>query len=151
MGLEFEELKRYPFCVAMKPGHPLSKLKSVTVERVAMVPLVALCRLNYSEHFRILDGIFSPFQLRPNIAAECDGVSSLITEIEVGRGVAVISEILQRAAGKRLVYRRISNSDGAHSIGIARATKGDVTPAGEKFCEILRKVSTPAAGNARKK
>jgi len=149
VGLEFEELKRYPFCVAMKPGHPLSKLKSVTVERVAMVPLVALCRLNYSEHFRILDGIFSPFQLRPKIAAECDGVSSLITEIEVGRGVAVISEILQRAAGKRLVYRRISNSDGAHSIGIARATKGDVTPAGEKFCEILRQVSTPAAGKSK--
>ena len=26
-------------------------------------------------------------------------------------------------------------------VGIARATKGDVTPAGEKFCEILRQLS----------
>jgi hypothetical protein len=26
-------------------------------------------------------------------------------------------------------------------VGIARATKGDVTPAGEKFCEILRLLS----------
>jgi len=29
-------------------------------------------------------------------------------------------------------------------VGIARATKGDVTPAGEKFCEILRKISDGA-------
>jgi hypothetical protein len=26
-------------------------------------------------------------------------------------------------------------------VGIARATKGDVTPAGEKFCEILRQLA----------
>jgi hypothetical protein len=26
-------------------------------------------------------------------------------------------------------------------VGIARATKGDVTPAGEKFCEILRRLA----------
>jgi hypothetical protein len=26
-------------------------------------------------------------------------------------------------------------------VGIARATKGDMTPAGEKFCEILRRLS----------
>jgi hypothetical protein len=29
-------------------------------------------------------------------------------------------------------------------VGIARATKGDVTPAGEKFCETLRKISNAA-------
>jgi hypothetical protein len=26
-------------------------------------------------------------------------------------------------------------------VGIARATKGDVTPAGEKFCEILQRLA----------
>jgi DNA-binding transcriptional LysR family regulator len=149
VGLHFEELKSYPFCVAMTPGHPLSKLKSLTVQQVAAEPLVALRRLDYSEYYRILDGIFSPYQLRPSIAAECDGVSSLITEIEVGRGIAVVSEIFQRAAGKRLVYRRLSNSNEAHRVGIARASKGDVTPAGEKFCDILRQVSSPAAGKSK--
>jgi hypothetical protein len=29
-------------------------------------------------------------------------------------------------------------------MGIARATKGDVTPAGEKFREILRQISSEA-------
>lgn len=150
-GLHFEELKRYPFYVAMPPGHSLSKLKTVSVERVATEPLVALRRLDYSEYYRILDNIFSPFQMSPQIAVECDGASSLITEIEVGRGVGLVSEIFQRAAGKRLVYRRLSNCNEAHRVGITRSQKGDVTPAGEKFCEILRKLATTAGVNGRKK
>jgi DNA-binding transcriptional LysR family regulator len=131
---------------ARKEGTAGLKRSSDSLRRKAAEPLVALRRLDYSEYYRILDGIFSPYRLRQLIAAECDGVNSLIAEIEVGKGVAVVSEIFQRAAGRRLVYRRISNSNEAHRVGIARASKGDVTPAGEKFCEILRQVTTPAAG-----
>jgi hypothetical protein len=43
------------------------------------------------------------------------------------------------AAGKRLLYRRITGTTESLFLGIARATKGDVTPVGEKFCEVLRK------------
>ncbi|MES2596642.1 MAG: LysR substrate-binding domain-containing protein [Verrucomicrobiota bacterium] len=147
-GLEFEELRRYPLYVAMAMGHPLAKLKTITVERVATEPLVALRRLDYSEYYRILDGIFAPSGLRPRIAVECDGVSSLITEIEIGKGVGLVSEVFQRAAGKRLVYRRLANCNEFHRVGIARSKKGDVTPAAERFCEILRKVSTSGSSKA---
>jgi hypothetical protein len=43
------------------------------------------------------------------------------------------------AAAARLAYflRRLS----LDLVGIARATNGDMTPAGEKFCEILRRLS----------
>ena len=44
-------------------------------------------------------------------------------------------------AGKRLLYRPLTGTTETVSVGIARATKGDVTPAGEKFCEILRRTS----------
>ncbi|WP_395751385.1 LysR family transcriptional regulator [Prosthecobacter sp.] len=150
-GLEFEELKSYPYYVAMAPGHALSKLKSVTVERVATEPLVGLRRLDYSEYYRILDGIFAPHGVRPRIAVECDGASTLIAEIEVGRGIGVVSEVFQRAAGRRLVYRRISNSEEVQRVGIVRAQKGDVTPAGEKFCEILRKISAKEEGKTKRR
>jgi len=36
-------------------------------------------------------------------------------------------------------------------VGIARAPKGDVTPAGEKFCEILRKISAEATAAKSKR
>lgn len=54
--------------------------------------------------------------------------------------VALVSENFKRVAGKRLVYRPLSDAAETHRIGIARAAKGDVTPAGEKFCEALRTV-----------
>jgi hypothetical protein len=47
--------------------------------------------------------------------------------------------------GKRLLYRPVTGTTELVSIGIARATKGDETPAGEKFCEILRKTSAARA------
>jgi hypothetical protein len=39
-------------------------------------------------------------------------------------------EVSHRRAGRKLA-----------AVGVARATKGNVTPAGEKFCEVLRQTS----------
>ena len=75
---------------------------------------------------------------------ECDSASSLITEVEAGRGVALSSTIFKLVAGKRLLYRPLTGTTEVASVGIARASKGDVTPAGEKFCEILRTISNGA-------
>jgi len=104
---EFEELQRYPFCVAAAPGHPFKRLKAVPLEKLAGEPMVSFNRYDYSEHFRILNEIFSPKKLKPRITVEVDGASSLITEVESGRGVAVVSKPFQRVAGKRLIYRQI--------------------------------------------
>jgi hypothetical protein len=43
--------------------------------------------------------------------------------------------------GKRLVYRPVTGKNEVLSVGIASTKNGDITPAGEKFCEILRKVA----------
>ena len=138
---EFEELRRYPFCVAVAPEHPFARLKAVPLEKLAAEPIVAFNRRDYAEHFRILKEIFSPKKLKPRIGAEVDGASSLITEVEAGRGAAVVSKPFQRVAGNRLIYRPILNCAAVHSVGIARAMKGDLTPAGDKFCQCLRKVA----------
>jgi hypothetical protein len=45
---------------------------------------------------------------------------------------------------KRLLYRPLTGTTESQSVGIARATKCDVTPAGERFYEILRKMSDRA-------
>jgi len=87
---EFEELRRYPFCVAVAPEHPFARLEAVPLEKLAAEPIVAFNRRDYSEHFRILKEIFSPKKLKPPIGAEVDGASSLITEVEAGRGAAVV-------------------------------------------------------------
>ena len=81
---------------------------------------------------------------KPRIAMECDSEGSLFMEVEAGRGIALVTTIAKLAAGKRLVYRPLTGTTETQFVGVARLSGGDVTPAGEKFCEILRKLSRKA-------
>ena len=143
-GIQFEVLRTYPLCVAMTTVHPFARLKSIPLEKLAAEPLVVLRRKDYPEADHFLDLLFASIRAKPRIAVECDSASSLITEVEVGRGIALATPIFELVTGKRLLYRPLTGTTEVLSVGIARATKGDVTPAGEKFCEILRRFSNVA-------
>jgi DNA-binding transcriptional LysR family regulator len=145
-GIEFELLRTYPLCVALTAAHPFARLKSITLEKLAAEPLIGFHRKDYSEYYHILERIFAPIGAKPRIAVECDSASSLIAEVEAGRGIALTSPIFKLVSGKRLLYRPLTGTMEVGSVGIARATTGDVTPAGEKFCEILRKISDGVTG-----
>jgi len=140
-GLEFEALRSYPICVALGPTHRFARLKSITLENVAAEPLIGFNRKDYPDYYVGLDRMFDPLGVKPRVIVECDSASSLITEVETGRGIAIASPVLKHASGKRLLYRPLIGTTEVLSVGIARAKKGDVTPAGEQFCEILRKIS----------
>jgi DNA-binding transcriptional LysR family regulator len=143
-GVEFQLLRTYPFCVALTPAHPFARMKSVSLEKIAGEPLISLSRKEYPDAHEMMDRLFAPIHAQPRIAVECDSASSLITEVEAGRGIALSSPFFKLVTGKRLLYRPLTGTTESVSVGIARAAKGDVTPAGEKFCEILRKISDRA-------
>src|SRR6266403_5102556 len=109
-GIQFELLRSYPLCVAMTPTHPFARLKSITLERLAAEPLVGLRRKDYSEYCRILDRVCARIPTTPHIAVECDSASSLITEVEAGRGVALVTTIFNLVAGKRQLYRPLTGT-----------------------------------------
>ena len=144
VGLEFETLRSYPICVAVAPTHRFARLKTITLEMVATEAMIGFNRKDYPEYYVGLDRLFGPLGIKPRIVVECDSASSLVTEIGTGHGVAIASPVLRHVTGKRLLYRPLTGTTEVMSVGIARATKGDVTPAGEKFCEILRKTSEGA-------
>jgi DNA-binding transcriptional LysR family regulator len=100
--IQFELLRTYPLCVAMTATHPFARLKSITLEKLVAEPLVGLRPKDYSEYYRIVDRVFASLHAKPRIAVECDSASSLITEVEAGRGVALSSIIFKLVAGKRL-------------------------------------------------
>jgi DNA-binding transcriptional LysR family regulator len=140
-GIEFEILRTYSYCVALTAAHPFARLKSIPLKKLAAEPLVGFNRKDYLEHYRIIERLFRPISARPRIAVECDSASSLILEVESG-GIALVHSVFKRVAGKRLLYRPLTGTTEAPPpVGIARATKGDLAPAGEKFCEILRQTS----------
>jgi DNA-binding transcriptional LysR family regulator len=82
LGIEFEILRTYPWCVALTNTHPFSRLKSVSLEKLATEPLIGLRRKDYSEYYRILEQIFAAISAKPRIAVECDSISSLVVEVE---------------------------------------------------------------------
>jgi DNA-binding transcriptional LysR family regulator len=142
VGIEFEPARSYSWCVALTAAHPFARLKSVTLKKLAAEPLVVLRRKDYSEYHRLLERIFSPVSAKPRIAVECDSASSLIMEVEAGHGIAVVTANLKLMGGERLLYRPLTGTAEIQVVGIARATAADVTPAGERFCKILREISS---------
>jgi len=144
-GLECEVLRTYPFHVALSATHPLARLKSIPVGKIATEPLVVLRRKQYPGYHQVLARVFGPLGVKPTIATECDTASSLLTAIEAGSGIALSTSIFKQVTGKRLVYRPLTGTNEALSVCIARAKNGDITPAGEKFCEILRRVAKGAS------
>jgi len=140
-NVEFEPLKTYPICAVLPANHPLARLKTIPLEKIAAEPLITFNRKNYPDAHTQLETLFRPLGVKPRIVLECDSGSSLITAVESQRGIALAIPVLRLVAGNRLRYRPITGIAAGLPIGIVRAKNGDVTPAGEKFCEILRKVA----------
>jgi DNA-binding transcriptional LysR family regulator len=140
-GIEFESLRTYPACVVLNAAHPLARLESIPLEKLTAEPIVGLQIDNYRGY---LDRIFASTGLKPRMVMECDTYGSVLIEVEAGRGIAFCAPIFKLADDKRVLYRRLTGTTESLSAGIARAKKGPVTPAGEEFCEILRKVSNGA-------
>jgi len=60
------------------------------------------------------------------------------TEIAAGHGIAIVPQFFANTFGTRLKLRPLTPAPAPQEVGIVRALKGDVTPAGEKFCVQLR-------------
>jgi LysR family transcriptional regulator, benzoate and cis,cis-muconate-responsive activator of ben and cat genes len=136
-GLDFEPLLRVPLVLACSPNHPLSKLKRVKIEQLFDHELIVFRRDGYSDYHHLLHAIFTG-RSAPRIAVECDSMSSLITELAGGRGVAILAQFAAKVVGARLAIRPLQGCDIVQEVGLCRALKGDVTSAGEKFCDSIR-------------
>lgn len=143
-GIEFESLHTYPLCVAVTAAHPFARLKSVALEKAVAEPVISLGRQDYREY---INRIFVPTGVKPRIAVQCDTFASLLIEVEAGHGIALGIPIFKHAAAKHLLYRPLTGTTESLSVGIARSTKTALTPAVQKFCEILRNSSNGATAN----
>ena len=141
VGLEFELLRSYPLCAAIPARHPFAKLKTVPVSRLSSEPLVVFRQRDYPGYHHLLARLFEDVKLKPRIAAECDSGSSLFTEIQAGRGIAILPTVFRHAIGTRLELRPLAPGSPHFEVGIAHAANSDQTPAGEKFRACLRSLT----------
>ena len=118
-GLIFEEVQRYPFCVAMHPLHPLARARKVRLEQVARERLLAVSLSEYPDYQTIISRLFGLLNRAPQIAEEFDSVTSLVAALEAGRGVALVSKALGYFAGPRLKIRPLHPTPPPLIVGIA--------------------------------
>jgi DNA-binding transcriptional LysR family regulator len=136
-GLRFVELARYPMCVAVAPGHPFARVRSVTLAQVAREPLIGYSRAEYPEYHESLLKLFAAIKDKPHFAEEHDGVTSLITAVEIGRGVALVPSCLSCMVGPRLKLIPLKPAAGIIVVGAVSKSTARL-PVVEKFIAAMK-------------
>jgi DNA-binding transcriptional LysR family regulator len=102
--LIFEKLRSYRIGVMLNKGHPLTARRAVSVDEVLAEPLVVFNRKDYSDYHSWLTHLLDVPARKLRVAQQCDGVSSVITAVEAGGGIAVAGECTMLTAGSRVAF-----------------------------------------------
>jgi len=137
-SLRFQELARYPLCVAVAPAHPLARSRSLTLAQIATESLIGYTRADYPEYHHTIDDIFAREPRRPSIVEEHDGFSSVIAAVEAGHGIALVPSCMECMTGPRLKIVPLTPPTAPIVVG-AVCRKDSTSAAAEKFvaaCQV---------------
>jgi DNA-binding transcriptional LysR family regulator len=137
----FRPLKRYAHNVAVGPRHPFARLRQVPLARLASEPFVVYDRRHYAEYTTTLRAILEPVTDNPKIAAECDGLTSLISAVLAGRGVAIVPSVFRRLAGSQIRLRAITPSPPPLIVGYAYRADLPLSPLSRRLLKALQEAS----------
>ncbi len=139
-GLGHEEVARGAMLLAVPPGHPLARSRTVTLAEAARHPLVAFSREDYPDYHESLATLFAHIPRKPRITREHDSVGSLIASVEAGEGVAIVAESMACVAGPRLKLKPITPTPHPFII-VAAWPKGDRSREAALFLDCVKRVS----------
>src|SRR5207302_5092803 len=133
----FEELLREHVRLAVPPNHPFARRRSVSLADAAQQSFVGLTREDYPDYHGYLATLFASVKNKPQVIEEHDAMTSVVSAVEAGTGVAVALEAFGYTFGNRVKLVRLTPEPKPISFGIA-ARKGRVTPATEKFWQCAK-------------
>ena len=120
----FDELVTLPcyewrHAVVMPAGHPLAQVERISLEDLAMLPLVSY-HPSFSGRTRV-DQAFATRNLKPNIVLEAIDADVIKTYVRIGLGVGIVAEIAVRddPPGGDLVSRPVGHLFGSNVTRIA--------------------------------
>jgi LysR family cys regulon transcriptional activator len=105
--------------VVMPAGHPLAQVERISLDDLAMLPLVSY-HPSFSGRTRV-DQAFAARQLKPNIVLEAIDADVIKTYVRVGLGVGIVSELAVRddPPGGDLVSRPVGHLFGGNVARVA--------------------------------
>src|ERR1700730_17124210 len=88
----FEEFLRQQVRLAVAPSHPLAQRRSVSLAEAARESFIGLTREDFPDYNAYLSAVFAPVKNKPRVIEEHDSITSVISAIEAGTGVSVLSD-----------------------------------------------------------
>src|SRR6266478_1108849 len=85
----FEELVREHVRLAVPPNHPFARRRSVSLADAAQEPFIGLTREDFPDYHGYLASLFASVKNKPRVIQEHDGMTSVVSAVEAGTGVAV--------------------------------------------------------------
>ena len=107
-GLKWTPLVRVNWQLAVNRQHALARRGSVTPEEVARESLLVFCQRDYPEYWEVITHWLRAHRQRPEIAGEYDGVNSLLSAVESGLGVALVTTSTARLVPQRVRLKALS-------------------------------------------
>jgi DNA-binding transcriptional LysR family regulator len=141
-NVRFEEFLRQRVCVAVAPQHPFARRRAIPLTEVAAEPLIGLTREDYPNYYDILSVTFSKVKQKPRVIEEHDSMPGVMSAVEAGSGVAVAVDF-GYSFGNRVKFLHLTPEPKPFSVGIV-ATKGQLSPAAEKFWQCAREAASPS-------
>lgn len=137
-GLKWTPLVRTAWRLAVNRKHPLASQARISPDQITREPLLAFCQRDYPEYWDIITGWLNEHRQRPKIAGEYDGAESLMTAVESGLGVAVVTARTARLFHNRAQFKTLSTGPKPLCIAAGyRTDRGDHQPLAV-FVENLR-------------
>ncbi|HEY1083187.1 MAG TPA: LysR family transcriptional regulator [Prosthecobacter sp.] len=91
--------------VAVPRLHPLLAKKILTPEDLNEQRLVVYNQRDYPDYWAFIGGWFRQQKINARIASECDGVTSLISAVDAGLGIALVAEHTACLIPERVVLK----------------------------------------------
>lgn len=111
-GKEAQEIQWVPvqqqrWCVAVPRLHALASKKMLGAADLDGQRLVVYNQREYPDYWALLSGWFKSQGINARVASECDGVTSLISAVEAGIGVALVVERIACLVPERIVLKML--------------------------------------------
>jgi DNA-binding transcriptional LysR family regulator len=137
-GLKWTPLLRTTWKLAVNRKHPFARRQRITPLETAREPQLVFCQHDYPEYWNIITDWLNEHGQRPKINGEYDGAESLMTAVESGLGVAVVTARTAQLFRSRVRFKNLSPEPKPLCIAAGHRTdRGDHQPLAV-FVEDLR-------------
>jgi DNA-binding transcriptional LysR family regulator len=138
-GIDVTVVHREPLVVVLPPNHALATQKEIRLCKLNGERFLMYDRPDASGFHDLLLGILSRAGVVPNIVQTASEMSTLISLVDSGMGVALIPESATRQRIAKIAVCPVADRIPPSEIGMIVA-KGKSLPAVERFCELARSI-----------